>query len=754
MTIAFLSPVFGAGVQLFDNSGRVLAGGKIYTYLAGTTTPAATYTTYTAETPNANPMILDSGGRPIQEIWLSTNVLYKFVVTDNLGNPVGITFDNISGINDVNPSVSAIAEWIQGTTPTFLGPTSFSVVGNQTVTYPAGRRIKFVVAGGTGYGTVVSSTYGAGPNTVVVITNDSTALDSGLSLAYYGIISGNPNSLPPSTFNTPTLGGVSVGTVTLDGTTPSQRVTVTNTNPGGWNTGFGRMTVDYQIMFNSFFSLNPTAHLATMLRCDTDIIATHVRGQGVAIGNLTGMPAGQASTMNPTPLLETSMGGVGGAPPFSVWTWGQSEAGRSLGVSDGVQYRLIIDTTKALDGNRYLRYRLYIYNNSSPTYSKQWNLSVDTGDVLDHNTWADLTKSGLVFAYVGASGTGGIAAPGSSISITDCVVTWGPAEVAVTDATNRLSRYGAELVGPLDLVGANPRISIPTIVGSSSLVAYATVQGSAAAGATAGATTLVFKPSGTSHTANIAFSNDSTSSTSYQAAFFGMNATSAEISTVGLTLADPVLNINIGLATLAGTFTATGLTIPNTLTLMGTAPRVLINYNASTNLTANTTVASGTTNTATNLVFKPNGSSTAASVSFVGSSDPSTNYPAMTVGVSGGVGQIQSFGLGSFSAPNIQINIGATIAEFSTAGISVLGASTKIGQAITTLGAGVTNWGGTNAQALNSTLSLDVDNFSVAGVIASFLTGTYTAANIETVVKPLWSLLSCLVADLKNKKVI
>jgi len=40
-----LSPLAGAGWQLFSNNGIPLSGGKLETYLAGTTTPAVTYTT-------------------------------------------------------------------------------------------------------------------------------------------------------------------------------------------------------------------------------------------------------------------------------------------------------------------------------------------------------------------------------------------------------------------------------------------------------------------------------------------------------------------------------------------------------------------------------------------------------------------------------------------------------------------------------------------------------------------------------------
>jgi hypothetical protein len=77
-----LSPVGGAAVQFFDNSGQVLTGGKLYTYLAGTTTPATTYTTNVGNVANSNPIILDAAGRVPSsgEIWLAAGTNYKFVL--------------------------------------------------------------------------------------------------------------------------------------------------------------------------------------------------------------------------------------------------------------------------------------------------------------------------------------------------------------------------------------------------------------------------------------------------------------------------------------------------------------------------------------------------------------------------------------------------------------------------------------------------------------------------------------------------
>ena len=89
-----LSQYAGAGAQFFDNNGNPLAGGLIYTYAAGTTTPAATYTTYTGNTANANPIVLDSAGRTPAQIWLTSGSSYKFVLQTSLGVTIK-TDDNI-----------------------------------------------------------------------------------------------------------------------------------------------------------------------------------------------------------------------------------------------------------------------------------------------------------------------------------------------------------------------------------------------------------------------------------------------------------------------------------------------------------------------------------------------------------------------------------------------------------------------------------------------------------------------------------
>ena len=84
MTTYVMCPQFGAGVQFFDLNGDPLSGGKLYTYLAGTTTPADTWTSHLANVFNSNPIILDAAGRVVEEIWIDVSLQYKFILTNSV----------------------------------------------------------------------------------------------------------------------------------------------------------------------------------------------------------------------------------------------------------------------------------------------------------------------------------------------------------------------------------------------------------------------------------------------------------------------------------------------------------------------------------------------------------------------------------------------------------------------------------------------------------------------------------------------
>lgn len=80
-----------------DANGNALAGGKVYTYEAGTTTPKQTFTDQTGATPNTNPIILDSNGEA--DIWLDSGS-YKIRVDDS----DDVTIYTVDQVSNVGPN--------------------------------------------------------------------------------------------------------------------------------------------------------------------------------------------------------------------------------------------------------------------------------------------------------------------------------------------------------------------------------------------------------------------------------------------------------------------------------------------------------------------------------------------------------------------------------------------------------------------------------------------------------------------------
>ena len=187
----FLSPI--GNDQIIDANGDPLTGGQIETYLAGSTTPTATYTDDTGGTPQSNPIILNSLGYPtLGAVWLTGGISYKFVIKDADGATLR-TIDDISGINDASVSQS---EWVEsGFTPTYISATSFSVPGDQTPLLQINRRLRTTNTSGLVYSSISNSVFAAGITTVTLV-NDSTTLDPGLSLVAYGLLSASNPSVP------------------------------------------------------------------------------------------------------------------------------------------------------------------------------------------------------------------------------------------------------------------------------------------------------------------------------------------------------------------------------------------------------------------------------------------------------------------------------------------------------------------------------------------------------------------------------
>jgi hypothetical protein len=134
MATTSLSPT--PKLQFFDANGAPLAGGLLYTYEAGSTTPLTSYTDSTGVSANTNPIVLDSRGEA--NVWLSGDV-YKFALYTSASVLIW-TVDNING------STFGVNATGDGTT------LAFSVVNGFTAIYINGvyqNRNTYTVTSGT-----------------------------------------------------------------------------------------------------------------------------------------------------------------------------------------------------------------------------------------------------------------------------------------------------------------------------------------------------------------------------------------------------------------------------------------------------------------------------------------------------------------------------------------------------------------------------------------------------------------------------
>ncbi len=175
---ANLKPFTTAKAREFNLNGEPGAGFKLYTYVAGSATPKASYSNPGGTSENTNPVVYDAEGRA--SIYLSGS--YKLILKTDADVTVW-TVDNydaelsqvVSGFNDL------------GKTPTRTGNTTFTVAGDETTKFVQYRRLKLTDAT-TIYASVSTSSYDSGTDKTTVTVADGTAvLSASLTAVALGI---------------------------------------------------------------------------------------------------------------------------------------------------------------------------------------------------------------------------------------------------------------------------------------------------------------------------------------------------------------------------------------------------------------------------------------------------------------------------------------------------------------------------------------------------------------------------------------
>ncbi len=221
-----------AETQFFANDGTPLAGGQVYTYIVGTTTPKTTWQDMAATVENGNPIVLDSAGRCV----MFGVGAYRQMVYDDLGN---LIWDQVSAppsLWDLNGigylvdtgAVNAIVVTLR------VAPASLADLEGIAL---------YIQVGNTNTGASVLDVNGLG---AIAITQGGAPLAAGALVAgalYPLVYTGSVWQLPGSPSSAISLAQLQNGSISPTfGTTKTGLLTVIDANPPT-----GGQTVDLQI---------------------------------------------------------------------------------------------------------------------------------------------------------------------------------------------------------------------------------------------------------------------------------------------------------------------------------------------------------------------------------------------------------------------------------------------------------------------------------------------------------------------------
>jgi hypothetical protein len=200
--------------KFFDNNGRPLTGGLLFTYEAGTTNKIATYTDASGGVTNTNPIVLDFRGEA--RVWIDPELTYKFTLapaddTDPPTRPIwtvddiraGITFEDLTReiigeilwprtAAEIAAGVVPVNYWIEPVDVDRYGTNSVPGVTDMTAAFDAA----FLVAKASGHDVTMGRTWPYRLNGPVNATQDAGSDQYGFNVRNIGNIAAVTNNPP------------------------------------------------------------------------------------------------------------------------------------------------------------------------------------------------------------------------------------------------------------------------------------------------------------------------------------------------------------------------------------------------------------------------------------------------------------------------------------------------------------------------------------------------------------------------------